>query len=100
MLSWWPALLAILVWWVFSAGLPRGLPWVAVDLDRSGLSRQMLRFVDQAPSLHLLAIVPDEGQATALIQRGQALGLLVVPRGFERQIKTGQATRLPIFVNA
>lgn len=99
MLSWWPALLAILIWWIFSAGLPRGLPWVAVDHDQSGLSRQVIRFVDQAPALGLLAVTADEAQAVRLLQRGQALGMLVVPGGFERALKTGQAVHLPFFVN-
>lgn len=98
LVTWWPLLMVVIVVATFSAGLPRDLPLRIVDHDRSATSRQLARFLGQAPSLQV-AGAADDADAWAAVRRGDAVGLLRVPEGFERQLKSGGAVRLPLFVN-
>jgi ABC-2 type transport system permease protein len=99
LVSWWPLLLVGIVWWTFAAGLPRGLPLVWVDHDHSATSRQLLQLLDASPTLSLGQRVPDETAALTAVRRGQAVGWLVVPRDFERDIKAGRSPLLHLQVN-
>lgn len=99
LVSWWPLLLLAIVWWTFAAGLPRGLPLVWVDHDRSATSRQLLQLLEASPTLSLDQHLMDEGAAMHAVRSGQAVGWLVVPRDFERDIKAGHSPLLHLQVN-
>ena len=49
MVTWVPLLGVALLWWIFSAGLPRHLAVGVVDDDHSSLSRQLVRMLDATP---------------------------------------------------
>lgn len=99
LVSWWPLLLLAIIWWTFAAGLPRGLPVVWVDHDRSDSSRQLVQLLQASPTLNLDQHASDERAAMQAVRSGSALGWLVVPRDFERSIKTGHAPLLHLQVN-
>lgn len=99
LVSWWPLLLLAIVWWTFAAGLPRGLSVVWVDHDRSGTSRQLLQLLEASPTLNLDQHAMDESAAMHAVRSGQAVGWLVVPRDFERDIKAGHSPLLHLQVN-
>ena len=99
LVTWWPLLLLGILWWTFAAGLPRGLPLVWVDHDRSASSRQLLRLLEASPTLSLALQAADENEAMHQVRSGQAVGWLAVPRDFERQIQGGHAPTLHLQVN-
>lgn len=98
-MSWWPLLLLAILWWTLAAGLPRNLPVVWVDHDKSATSRQLLQLLESSPTLSLSLRVPDEIAAMHEVRSGHAVGWLVVPRDFERDIKRGVATTVHLQVN-
>ena len=53
MITWVPLLAVALLWWIFSAGVPHGLPIGVQDEDHSTLSRQLTRMLDATPGLHV-----------------------------------------------
>jgi ABC-2 type transport system permease protein len=99
LISWWPLLLLGVIWWTLAAGLPRGLPVVWIDHDRSASSRQFLRLLAASPTLDMSTQVSDEIAAMSLLRQGKAVGWLVVPRDFEREIKAGHSPRVHLQVN-
>lgn len=100
LMSWWPLLLLAILWWTLAAGLPHNLPLVWVDHDKSASSRQLLQLLESSPTLSLSLRVPDEMAAMHEVRSGHAVGWLVVPRDFERDIKRGVAPTVHLQVNA
>ena len=100
LMSWWPLLLLAILWWTLAAGLPRNLPLVWVDHDKSASSRQLLQLLESSPTLSLSLRMPDEMAAMHAVRSGHALGWLVVPHDFERDIKLGVAPTVHLQVNA
>ena len=99
LVTWWPLLMVVVVAATFPAGLPRDLPLRVVDHDRSATSPQLARFIGQAPTLRVDGSPADDADAFAAVRRGDAVGLLVVPEGFERRLRTGGPNALQLFVN-
>ena len=86
MVSWVPALACLLLWWIFSAGLPTRLPIGLVDDDHSALSRQLTRFLEAAPGLAL--------------RRSEVYAVVRIPGDFARTVKRGGAAQLTLAHNA
>ena len=99
LVTWWPLLLLGILWWTFTAGLPRALPLVWLDQDHSASSRQLLRLLEASPTLSLQQQAADENEAMHRVRSGGAVGWLVVPRDFEREIQQGRSPALFLQVN-
>ena len=99
LVTWWPLLLLGILWWTFTAGLPRALPLVWLDQDHSASSRQLLRLLEASPTLSLQQQAADANEAMHGVRSGRAVGWLVVPRDFEREIQQGRAPTLFLQVN-
>jgi ABC-2 type transport system permease protein len=99
LVSWWPALLLGILWWTLAAGVPRDLPLGWVDHDRSATSRQLWQLLDASPTLRLQQQLPDEVAAMHAVRTGAAIGWLVVPRDFERDLKAGLSPVVHLQVN-
>lgn len=81
-----PLLSFALLWVIFSAGTVRDLPIAVVDMDRSRLSRQLVRMLDATPSMAVARRV-DSGQAAEeLLLTGQVYGVVLIPGQFERDV--------------
>lgn len=100
MFSWVPALTLLLLMWMFSAGLPGQMPLAVLDFDRSLLSRQLQRMLDESPGLAVSAQPLDAGEAEVQIKSGAVAALLVIPPDFSRNIKRGQDSQLELLHNA
>lgn len=100
MFSWVPALILLLVMWMFSAGLPGPMPLAVLDLDGSLLSRQLLRMLDESPGLAVTHQPLDAAEAEGQIKSGAVAALLVVPADFSRNLKRGQDSELALLHNA
>ncbi|MCF1429014.1 MAG: ABC transporter permease [Shewanella sp.] len=77
---------------------------VVVDLDRSSLSRELIRDANASPKLEVVGTVGAIPEAQRWITVGrdgvQAHGLLVIPEHFSRDIKLGKGATLAIGGNA
>jgi ABC-2 type transport system permease protein len=99
MLTWIPLLACALTWWIFAAGVPREIPIVAVDLDRSSLSRALVRMVDESPGLRVAALAGTEADALPWLRERRAYGVLVVPAALQADLLGGRAATVAWFYN-
>jgi len=100
MISWVPLLAVLLIWWIFSAGLPERLPVGVLDQDRSALSRQIVRFLDATPGLRVVQRFDDEGAMARALTSGAVDAAVQLPRDLEREVKQGRTGQVVLLHNA
>ena len=94
LITWLPLLAGLLVVWIFSAGIPRDLPVVLVDQDRSAPSRQLARLLDASPGIRIADQVDDWGAAEARLREREAFGIVWIPAHFGRDLALGTGTSI------
>lgn len=100
LLTWVPLLAAALLWWIFSAGQPRALPIGLVDADHTALSRQLGRFLNAAPGLHVDQQFSNLAEAEQALRSAQVYGVVTIPPDFARSVKQGRAAQITLLHNA
>ena len=100
MLTWVPLLAAALLWWIFSAGQPRALPIGLVDADHTVLSRQLTRFLNATPGLHIDQQFSNVAEAEQALRSAQVYGVVTIPPDFTRNVKQGRAAQITLLHNA
>jgi ABC-2 type transport system permease protein len=95
-----PALGGAILAVMFGDGVVRDLPVAAADADRSPRSRQLLAMLDATPGLRVAFEAASMDEARRLVLRGDAYGIVSVPRGFDRDLARGGTSRVSIFYNA
>jgi ABC-2 type transport system permease protein len=78
----------------------REVPIAVVDEDETPLSRQLARMADAHSLLSVTERPASRGDAGALVGAGRVSGILVVPRGFARDVLAGRRTRVGAFADA
>ncbi|MDO5103498.1 MAG: ABC transporter permease [Lautropia sp.] len=73
------------------------MPTVVVDLDRSPMSRLLVRKMAAVPALDLVAQVESMRRARQLVERGVADGIVLIDERFQRDIQRGQQGRLAFY---
>ncbi len=99
LVSWIAPALFILIWWIFSAGLPRALPVGVVDLDHSDLSRSLITHYDANPSLRVVRQFSSVNEGSFALRGGEINALVVIPRDLKRGVITGKPKQVTIFYN-
>ncbi|VWX36591.1 ABC-2 type transport system permease protein [Limnobacter sp. 130] len=87
-----PVLFA-LIWWIFSAGQPTGLPVAIVDEDNTSISRQISRLIEATPGVKFERQYINVPSALDAIRTRDVFAVLVIPKGLERDVlgsKPGQ----------
>jgi len=100
LVSWLPLLLFLILWWIFSAGLPRDLAIGVVDLEHSDLSRALIRQYDAHPSLRVSGQFSDVNTGSQAMRNGEINALLVIPHEMKKHILTGQPPQVTAFYNS
>lgn len=100
LVSWLPLLLFLILWWIFSAGLPRDLTIGVVDLDHSDLSRALIRQYDAHPSLRVSRQFSDVNTGSQAMRNGEINALLVIPYEMKKHIITGRPPQVTAFYNS
>jgi hypothetical protein len=78
----------------------KNVPVAVIDEDHSGLSRRFVRMVDEHESIRVAAEPRSMAEAEALVRNGSVVGVLVIPRSFERQILEGRQARVSSHIAA
>lgn len=89
----------LLVALIFSAGVPRKLPFGIIDNDHSGLSRQMIRMVDATPIATVRKDYTSLVEARDAITKGDIEGVLVIPEGTEKEVMKGGSSTIALYIN-
>jgi ABC-2 type transport system permease protein len=95
-----PLALYVLTWWILSAGVARDLPLVVYDLDRSVMSRTLVRMFEQSPGLQVVGAATSEAEAMHLIRERVAYGVVAIPAGLQRDVSLGRAVKVQWAYNA
>ncbi|WP_313537323.1 ABC transporter permease [Sphingomonas sp.] len=95
-----PALLLFLIGTMFWQGSMRRLPIVVVDDDRSSASRTILRAIDAAPLVHIIAMRATEAEAVEEVRRGHANGFVHLPRNLGAGLARHRTPVIRILYNA
>ena len=100
MVTWVPLLGVALLWWIFSAGLPRHLAVGVVDEDHSSLSRQLVRMLDATPGVQVTQHDANAAEAERALRAVEVYAVVAVPRDFARTVKQGRAAQVTLLHNA
>ena len=95
-----PLALIGLLTMIFSAGLATRLPIGVLDLDRTDLSRTIIRMVDATPDAAVAESVTDLAAGRRLLLSGRIHGLLMLPQHLERDVFAGRRPEVVFFYNA
>ncbi len=94
-----PITMALFFVSLLGKGLPMDAPVAVVDLDRSSLSRRVIRSLD-AEQLLQVAYTPDSySEALKKVNSGEIFGIFVIPDRFEADAIAGRTPLLEYYSN-
>lgn len=99
-LLWIPLAAMVICWAIFSRGVAQDLPVAVIDQDASAASRQLVRWIDATSRLRVTVRPASLEEGWAAVRRGDAYGLVLVPRDSARDLKRGRSVELPAWYNA
>lgn len=100
LVTWLPIACMLLVYAIFSQGIPRDLAVAVVDQDHSRLSRSLVRDIDANPTLAVTIQLSSLSEGKALMQRGEVYAVVQIPRDFEKKIYLAMTPEVSTFYNA
>ncbi len=92
-----PVVLIVLLTGIFRAGIPTGMAIAVVDLDRSEMSRGIVRMLEAAPELEVTHRTLSLAEARGLIVSGAVRGAVLLPDGLERDVIRGDRPEIVTF---
>jgi len=84
LLAWFPMATLVLLLWMFSVGVPTGLPIAVVDQDHSSGSRELIRRMASMRGLAVTAQPPSLEAARSAVRSGAVYGIVHIPAHWER----------------
>lgn len=100
LVSWVPVIMFILLWYIFSAGLPRDLAIAVVDLDHSQMSRSVIRHYDASPMLQVTQQYDSVHSGQQALKSAAINALVVLPDNMESDTRIGRPPQITVFYNA
>ncbi|WP_104713283.1 ABC transporter permease [Helicobacter cetorum] len=95
-----PLFLGILGKQIFIQEIPRKLPIVVIDLDKTTTSHQVIFELNATSAISVKYHVANLKEAKRFLNSAEVYGALVLPKDLERQIKMGRNIDLPFYYNA
>ena len=92
--------MVLVLWAIFSSGIPRELPVAVVDLDHSTLSRKLVRYLDASPALDVIDSFTSVHAGQQALQSGDIYALVSIPHDLERSVYRGDSPAVTAFFNA
>ena len=84
LLLWFPVASLALLLWMFSTGIPTGLPIAVVDEDHSTASRELIRRMASTRGLAVAVEAPSLDAAQPAVRSGEVYGVVHIPANWER----------------
>lgn len=100
LVSWIPIILYTTMWWIFSQGMATDIPIGVVDLDKSRISRSLIRHYDASPSLQVAHSYLSVQNGADDLRADHIYALVVLPSGLEEELITGRPPQVSAFVNS
>lgn len=95
-----PAVMLIVLAWLFTAGTMHEQPIVVVDQDNSAASRRLARTLDASPGLEVIARIGNPEEGWARIRRLDAIAMVLVPARTSRELLRGEPGTVFAYYNA
>ncbi len=100
MVTWLPPLLFVLTYALFAQGVPRELAVGVVDLDKSPLSRKILRTYDASPTLALVRNFTSLAEGVEAMRSTEIYGLVYIGPDTENDVILGKGPVIEGFYNS
>lgn len=84
-----PVLMSFYYASLMDEGVPRDLPVVLLDQDKTKLSRQLGLMLDATPSMKIAFEAADELEGQKSVRRGDVFAMIVIPKDFQKNIQKG-----------
>ena len=94
-----PVLYGFFYPWPYAHQAVTRVPVAVVDLDRSGLSRQITRFASASPRIDVRWVGGNEEDARQALWRGEIEGYAVLPRELKRSVVRGTPAVVGVHAN-
>lgn len=94
-----PLLMSLFFLSLLNPGLPAKIPVAVVDLDRSTLSRQMVRQLASSQMLSVDYAADDYHAALADVRAGRIFGFYYIPEQFQKKALSGRTPTLTFYSN-
>lgn len=95
-----PCVLGGILAWLLSAAAIRDLPITVVDQDRSSLSRDLIRRLDNSPGLRVSSVLGDMREAWTRVRGMDAYAVVLIPDLSTRRLYREGSARLLVYYNA
>ncbi len=82
---------------MFSQGKADGYPVAIYDADNSSLSRQIISWIEATPEVEFTKQVTSLQEGKHLIEKGDVVGVLKIPKGLENAVYSGNPKKIVLF---
>lgn len=100
LVSWVPLVLFAIMWLILAPGLTRNIPFGIVDLDKTQISRSLVRYYEASPALAVDDTFPDVTSGALAVKSGLIYGLAVIPADFSEDTLLGRSPQITVFINS
>jgi ABC-2 type transport system permease protein len=83
----------------YSSEVVREIPVAIADLDRSSLSRKLVRLADASPDIKVISVVNDPAQLRQAMWDGDVEGGMIIPPEFRRNALRGETSKIIVLGN-
>ena len=90
----------ILFSFAFSNEIVKDVEMAVVDQSHTGLSRQLVRMLDATDEVKVTGKFTDLEEARHAYYDNQVKGIVIIPKGFEKEVLSGQQTHVSLFADA
>lgn len=80
----------VVVAWIFTAATLTDLPIAVIDNDKSSVSRTYTRMLEATPQMNIVENLSSPIQARKLLAQGSVYAVVLIPKDFARDIKSGK----------
>lgn len=95
-----PIILFFLFSEIYKEELIREMPIAIYDADNSSLSRTISQFIDSSPTLEITESLNSIDEVKNEFLKGRIKGAFVIPRNFEKDVKSGQSSTVIVYKNS
>lgn len=84
---------------VFTYKMERDVPVAVIDNDNSLKSREIIRHLDAHELIRIEGTYTSESVAYRQLQEFKCMAIIVIPKGFEKTLKSGMQAKISISIN-
>ena len=100
LLLWIPAVVFVLLAFVYQKGAVREIAVAVSDQDDTKLSRMLSRYVDASPDMRLTYYLGSEDNPETFFLHHPEKAIYHIPKGFEKSVMRGEQAQFQVLTNS